>query len=224
MVADRHHLAANKVALILSLLLGVKSVSKEADSFLVELSEIVVGIWNGDSTRGELSRWFRSALPRWAQEIYLEGLSDGGIDGATASDLDDEDLGIIETWVSGQQSYAPDFIAAVVEAGKGTIDEQNGKQRGIIARMDYWRSSLADLGQRARGKAMDNPLCNWKLGKTEQHCATCLRLANGKPHRLSWFIERGYLAGTAGSETDCGGYNCDCEIVTAKGNKVMYPA
>lgn len=223
MPTPAHQRAAQVVAQLLADEAGVKTVAREADSFLVELSQNVVSLWEGDGTRGTLSRWFRSALPRWAQDIYIEGLSDGGIDGATAADLDDEDLAEIEAWVASQLSFAPEFVDAAVEAGKGTTDEKTPKQAAVIRRMDYWRSSVADLGQRAKGKALKNPLCYWRLGKTEQHCPECLRLAAGKPRRLSWYTERGYLAGTAGSNTTCGGYNCDCEIRTKKGNRLMYP-
>ena len=220
-LTPEHRAAAEKVA---DLLRGaVKTVAREADTLLVELSQHTVAIWTGDGTRGELGRWFRSSLAGWAQRIYLEGLSDGGIDGAGAGDLDEEDLAAIEGWVSSQREYIPGYVDGAAEAATGTPEERTARQRAMIARMDYWRAALAALGQLARGRAMGNPLCRWVLGSTEVHCKDCPKLSNGANHRLSWYQDRGYTPGTPGSATECGGYNCDCELRTVKGNRRMLP-
>lgn len=221
MTPSGHNVAAARVAAIIDE--WAKTVAREADTFLVELSEYTVAIWNGTGTRGELSRWFRSNLGDWAQRIYLEGMTDCGMDAATARDLDDDDLDIIEAWVTSQREHVPGYVDAAAEAAKGTPAEKESKQRAVIARMDYWRASLASLGQQACARAQKNPMCYWRLGNAEDHCETCPRLAAGSPHRFSWFVDRGYTAGTPGSATECGGYRCQCEIRTVKGDKLMMP-
>jgi hypothetical protein len=74
-----------------------------------------------------------------------------------------------------------------------------------------WVDSLRTLGELGRAYARQNEKVQWTLGDTEVHCETCLRLSHMKPHRVSWFTNRGYIPRQNGSAMlDCGGWQCDC--------------
>lgn len=140
-------------------------------------------------------------------------------------------------WVDGGADFpvdsdASDWLAAREETELGYIDSafQQAKALKAEANFDYlpWVSQRADgyvqtlSSIYAAGKmwANKNQMLTWVLGTTEQHCATCSKLAGGR-HRASWYIARDYIPQKPGAAMDCGGYYCDCDLQNDQGESVM---
>lgn len=197
-----------------------KTVGDVCDEFTVDLSESVVSVFNGEASAKELASDMRKALRSYGRDAYLEGMADGGVDNP-ADELTAEDEAEIADWIAGQLEHVAGFASDCAATRKA--EDRGAAQAAMLARFDKWVESLRDIGSRGKASALKNKMGTWRLGDTEKHCRTCSRL-NGQRHRLSWFLERGYLPQENGSESlDCGGWECDCTIEDDNG-KVIYPA
>lgn len=196
---------------------ALKSIKGYADEFLLRLSEAVTGFFNQDRSAQEVGGVLRNLLRGYARDTYLEGMREGGIDNPESA-ITDEEEAEISAWVSDQFSYIPDFITALKETRKA--EDQTAAQAAINARVELWASSLQTLGGMGKARAMGDAMCTWVYGDTD-HCSTCERL-NGKRHRLSWFVNNGYIPQENGSDTlECGGWLCQCKLVNDKGKQVL---
>ena len=197
-----------------------KTVGDVCDEFTVDLSESVVAVFNGEASAKELASDMRKALRAYGRDAYLEGMAEGGVNNP-ADELTAEDEDEIADWIAGQLEHVAGFAADCAATRKA--EDRGAAQAAMLARFDKWVESLRDIGSRGKASALKNKMGTWRLGDTEKHCRTCSRL-NGQRHRLSWFMERGYLPQENGSESlDCGGWECDCTIEDDNG-KVIYPA
>ena len=86
-------------------------------------------------------------------------------------------------------------------------------------RADGYTSNLDGIFNETKLRGAKNQSVTWILGSAEKHCKTCASL-DGKRHRISWFIERDYIPRKNGAAMDCGGYNCDCSLVTNNGEEI----
>lgn len=84
---------------------------------------------------------------------------------------------------------------------------------------DRWASAMDGFYNAVKLAAAGNKMLTWNLGNTEQHCETCAKL-DGQRHRASWYSSRGYYPRKPGSNTECGGYRCDCSLTDDNGNEM----
>jgi hypothetical protein len=195
----------------------VKTISQIVKRYGDQLSNAVYDVFNGGSDPVDFRRAHKALLRESAPDVYLEGMREGGI---AEEDLDDEDRAAMSEavgdWLGSQLSFVNDFAKAIGEARK---DKE--QRDSILARVDQWIDSLRTLGDLGKAYATQNEKGSWIMGNTE-HCDTCLKLSKMKPHRLKWFIDRGYIPRENGSDTlDCHGFNCQCEIQNAKGEVLL---
>ena len=85
-------------------------------------------------------------------------------------------------------------------------------------RADSWTSAMDGYYNAIKLMGAGNKMLTWYLGETEKHCDTCLDL-NLQRHRAAWYSARGYTPRKPGSATDCGGWNCDCQLLDDEGNE-----
>lgn len=218
-LTPEHHRAARVVADALQR--AIKSVRGVLGEYEVRFSEAVVAALNGQIDARELSARLRRAILRNAEDAYVEGMKEGGIEDAEEQ-LDDQDQETITSWIQSQMSYLPNFIESVMQVAALPRGQRTEQQRAILQRVDYWVGALRDLAGMGKASAQRNMMVTWRYGDTD-HCDTCLRL-NGQRHRLRWFVERGYIPQEKGSATlECGGWRCRCELRDDRG-KVVLPA
>lgn len=194
----------------------LKTISQAVGRYGDQLTNAVHDVFNGHSNAIDLRRVHKALLKEFAPIVYLEGLREGGI-----TELDDEDQAdmdeAISDWLGGQFEHVNQFARDAFDAAKDKT-----LRPGILDRVEMWTDSLRSLGDLGRAYALQNERGQWTLGATEEHCDTCLKLSNMKPHRLSWFTSRGYIPRENGSTTlDCHGFRCDCSIVDKKGNQLL---
>ena len=168
--------------------------------FVDDFTAIVRNAPNESTLRVSL----RAALARQGEQAYVDGLREGGVEDS----LDDYDRLAIMVWLNDQNEFVSRFAREVANAQFS--DEQ------IATRATMWANkSLDAIYQRALAIADTNGLYEWMLGKTEQHCKTCLAL-NGQRHRLKDYVNRGLMPRS--SALDCGGWRCDCQLKRVKGS------
>jgi hypothetical protein len=196
-------------------LVEAKSIAQIVRGYGDQLANMVYDVFNGNSDPVDFRRAHKALLKEVAPEAYSEGMKEGGL-----TDLDEEDRAAqdeaVNDWLGSQLSFVNDFAKAI-----GAARKDKEQRAAILARVDQWVDSLRTLGDLGRAYATQNEKGSWRLGDTE-HCDTCLKLSRMKPHRLSWFMDRGYIPRENGSETlDCHGFNCQCEIVSASGKVLL---
>lgn len=194
----------------------IKTIGQVVTKYDDQLTNAVYDVWNGNSSAIDLRRAHKAMLKDFAPQVYEEGMREGGID-----EIDDEDQAdmdeAVNDWLGCQFEHINQF-AKDVEAAKSDKDGR----APILDRVAMWVDSLRSLGDLGKAYALKNERGQWILGETEQHCNTCLKLSQMKPHRLSWFTDRGYIPRQNGSDTlDCGGWLCDCSIVNKKGDQLL---
>lgn len=217
-LTPEHRAAAARVAALVEK--AIKSVGDVLDEFELEASQIVVDVFNAEASAGELVRSISTFVKVYGRMAYTEGMKEGGIDDPEA-EISDADEAAIDAWVSQQLGFVDGFAADAAATRKA--DDRPAAQASILRRLQMWIASLRDIGSQGKASALKNMMVTWVYGDTVEHCATCSKL-EGKRHRLSWFMDRGYLPQQNGSETlECGGWNCLCTLVD-DGGKVVYPA
>lgn len=96
------------------------------------------------------------------------------------------------------------LLSSDVKAGLFDEDTEGRIER----RTGLWLTALALVYN--MGKSRSGKLLQWRLGNTEDHCSTCIRLNGQKKSGQEW-REGGYLPQSRALE--CGGWNCDCSLV-----------
>lgn len=197
---------------------ALKSVKSIVGDYEVTLTTAVVDYFNGDATLSRVRGTFSRSPREYAREVYLEGMSEGGL---TEEDLDDEDERTIADWIATQKDSVEGFVDFCRTIKDVDQDQRSARQGAILSRAGMWVNSLAELGGLGRIRGKEGELATWELGDTEEHCSSCLTNSDLKPHRLKWWRDSGRLPRSR--ELDCHGYNCDCTLRSPKTRMVLYP-
>jgi hypothetical protein len=210
-LTPEHRAAGFDVAALVAQSLAVKSVNEVLREYEDTLTRFAFDVLRGGDAV-DFRRSHKALLRALAPEAYSEGLREGGVD-----ELDDDDQAVVKDWLDGQLAHVNDF-AAWLAGGEPRNSED--KRRQMADRVAMWVQALDNLGGLGRASALKNQMVTWKVGDTE-HCETCREL-NGTRRRLKWFTSRGYIPREVGSDTlECGGYNCQCQLVNASGERVL---
>lgn len=190
--------------------ISLKTIGQVVKTFSDQLTNLVYDVWNKHSDAIDFRRAFKTLLRDDAPQAYTEGLREGGIDEPDAEDQQVMDE-TVNDWLATQVSFVNDFAQAVFDARK------NKDQRpAILDRVTIWVDSLRSIGERGRAYAMGNVKADWQLGDRQTHTQDCIDLSKLKPHRVSWWTERGYIPG---NERHIG---CGCRLRNvATGETIM---
>ncbi len=105
----------------------------------------------------------------------------------------------------------PDLTEAAT-AEKGLADLRERLGAGLAARVGVWANQIRKTFNRARTYHVDNLKFRWRLGNTEEHCADCLALHGQVKTAAEW---RAAGIQPQSPDLECGGWNCDCDLVSA---------
>lgn len=209
--------------------LSEKSVERLAINFAVDLSETLTRVLNGEARASTLERMLTDYINDNARLFYIEGMFDSDefetrAEAEESMEPDDEQA--VQDWIDTQLESAGSFAQDAAAAHRTPPDERAAAEQAILDRADLWEQSFIGLGEQGKMSALRNEMGVWQLGDTEEHCHDdngkrgCAEL-NGKAHRLSWYADKGLVPGMPGSQTTCGGFHCDCQIVSRKTGKVL---
>ena len=172
-----------------------------------KLTNLVYDVWNGHSDAIDLRRAQKALLREYAPRAYVEGMRDGGID-----EPDDDDKAVadekVSDWLSAQVEFVNDFAKAVGEARK---DKE--QRKSILDRVGMWADSLRALSELGRAYAMGNVKAEWRLGDRATHTQDCIDFSRLKPHRVTWWTERG--------RTPPIHLGCGCALVDVKSGETI---
>lgn len=186
-----------------------KSIDSAVATYRKSLRAITASFFRGDVTRADFARAVSDDLQVDAETVFIAGLEEGG---ASSDEMNDAEQRYLDEWIKNQLT----FVAALADAAAEAKGDR-AMQRAFYPRVDMWADSMNTLGMTAKGFASADQMGQWKYGDTIKHCRVCERLANGSPHRISWFLKRGYIPRENGSDTlSCGGWKCQCSIVSVK--------
>ncbi len=192
----------------------------------------------GEKGRAEISAAFRAA--------FFDGLRAGGVD---AEALDEDEETELEAEIKAERGYWTALanelyrnalpkrqyaLQVLLNAEARRDPEERARLRGradeiyaefqrarddFLRRIDLWvNKGLKRIFDSAKLFAEGNMMKRWVLGQTEQHCRTCLA-ANGQVHRAKDWRRKRILPRT--DVLECGGFECDCELVDAPGEKAQ---
>lgn len=210
--------AINSVAALVAAYVAqaVKTVRTVVVDYEVELTGPIADYFNGDGSIRAVRATFQRAIRDYAKDAYIEGIRDGK---GAAEDFDDEDAEVVEAWIDEQLSHVDGLVDAV--RATESAEDRTSAQQGILNRVRLWVNALADLGGRGKLRAMEGEMAYWQLGDTEEHCDDCLRNSRARPKRVKKWMDSGNLPRSY--DLECGGYNCDCTLRSAKTDRILYP-
>jgi len=220
-VSPAHHKAALAVAAIVAGMVKASGIDALVRGYVDDLTRNFLDVLDGKLSMPAAVKQHHLFLNELAEQAYDLGMTDGGADPA---EKDDTDEAAIADWNIGQDGQVQGLWADAkqLRADKGELskDEFEARHSALMDRLAQWGDSLRNLYSLAKGNAQKNQMVTWHFGDTD-HCDTCAKL-DGQRHRLSWFLDKGYIPQENGSETlDCHGFHCQCTLTNDKGEQVM---
>lgn len=199
---------------------ATKSINEVTRAYRDTLIRWVVDAANGNMTAGAMASAWRPLSIDVANEVYTEGMREGGIKDPEA-EMDDTDTAAIGDWILSQTPHFYPFADDCVAVSKLTGDEWTAARTVMLGRVDTWVASLEALGRLGTANTKgDKARGRWVMGDTE-HCLTCQWLSN-QHRRIKWFVDKGYIPRQPGSQTlDCHGFNCQCSIISDSGERIL---
>ena len=219
LVTALSYLEENNIEVSADLRLRVRRLTVKAEGDLGGISATY-----HDAITGALIRYFEGSTVTGPRNQFRQGV--------TESFYDAFYLG----WSDGGGTFpisqdALDWLTTRVNEEFGHVDGlfQNAKElrkedgfdffSWINDRADAYSQTLRSIYNAGVMLAKRGMMLTWQLGNTKTHCPTCQKL-NGQKHRGSWYVSRNYIPGLPGAAMQCGGYNCDCKLITDKGEVV----
>lgn len=208
------------------------TVASVSASYAQQLAEIVIlamqqGTSSG-STRQQIISLLRGGI---AQQVYTEGMKEGGSENPIA-DLTDDDFATISTWVAGQVTHVGGYADRIFEVSQmpDTLDDGSVNQqrldavRQVSTRLGWWVANLTALGALGRNNQDEKQLTRFNLGSTKEHCSTCLTLSRGRDHLFKWFRDNKLLPQQPGNKNfECGCFRCQCFLTNVKTGERVWP-
>lgn len=146
-------------------------------------------------------------------QAFSDAFDAGWVDAGAELPVDDEALDWIEARITEEFGYIEELFEEAKELRR---DKEFDWFSWATARADGYTRTLTELHNQAQVMVRDNVMVTFRLGSTEKHCRSCLKL-NGQRHKLSWFVSHGYLP-PYGENLECSaGGHCDCTLETDKG-------
>jgi phage portal protein BeeE len=145
-------------------------------------------------------------LDRYCRQAFVDGFGDGGVYGY---EPEDDDERWIFAHVDKQASFIENFASKLYADDALTESEINEKP-------DLWfNGSVLPAYNEGLMRASKDGAGKWFQGPTSDRCVDCSRM-NGKVYRFSTF--RKALGGTLPPcpATECGGFQCKCEVVPSR--------
>ena len=130
---------------------------------------------------------------------WLAGLRELGAEMTAEMEAELQDAMVEET------TYVQKLMDDIVQAAR---DESGyGQFRG---RVKMWAHRFDEMRNRALLSAGGNVLLTWEYGATEEHCTDCKEYEGTTRTATEW---KKYKA-PQGRDLECGGWRCDCRLVS----------
>lgn len=165
----------------------------------------VRGLWKGVIDFDQAFSVMFAAIDRYIPQAWHAGAKDCGIQ---PSELTVEERAEMAQAIASEKGYVFGFLTLVEEGSQAN----GGKLGPLFKKSETWILRYKDVKNRARILACADKHLIWRLGRTEIHCSSCLRLA-GKIKRASMWAARGIRPQNPPNPLlECGGWLCDCTL------------
>lgn len=177
------------------------------DSRLTEMAE---DFTDGAFTKPTYRRGHKALLQEMAKFAFRESWLEGGGD---PDDVEAADLEVMQDWLDGQTAH--------VNAFSNWLAEERRTGDAIDDRVRDWVSSLRNLGEQVKARAMGDPRLKFDGNDGEESCDECQEYKL-QTHRLSWWEARGLTARNGNENYGCKRFdNCHHSFFDGKGNLVI---
>lgn len=173
------------------------------------LTSLVYEAFNHRMDAVDMRRDMKALIRELAMPALQEGWREGGLSEADIEDEDQQwaDEGVAD-WIAEQVQYVNAFAKDTYDASKDA-----GARKQILDRVELWVDALRRLGELGRAYALKSEKAYWQLGDRATHTPDCVKLSQGKPHRVQWFIDHGYTPPIH--------FGCGCSIRGVKSKAVI---
>jgi hypothetical protein len=176
--------------------------SRRADSYRRNIRAATRALWLGAMDFDQFFAAMETAIRMGIPQAWHEGARECGVQ---PSELTSEERLAMQRAVLDELNYVTDF-GLVIEAGSKA---NGGKLTPLMNRAALWVNRYKDITNRAKTMACGDQKLMWVLGKTKEHCASCLKL-NGKVKRASQWDRAGIRP--QHPDLECGGWRCECSF------------
>jgi hypothetical protein len=156
---------------------------------------------------------FRASVQRAMVEAFGATADAAYVDGGGELPLDADTL----AWFNGRVNQELSFIDDLFTGLRGRRADADAEAEAL-ARAESYSRTLDGIYAEAKMRGSKNIMLTWHLGSTIKHCKTCAKL-DGQRHKISYYINHDYIPRKPGNGCECGGYNCDCSLVTDSGEE-----
>ena len=149
---------------------------------------------------------FITAIASQLTRAWNEGAREVGVD---PKEMTDDDRAELKAIIDGEYDQIIKLAEAIMESRSGTLDEFRQKFR---SRIDLWVNRYTDVIGRARVYFGGKTRLKWTLGKTEEHCDSCLALDGIVAFAYEWELAGIKPKAPPNAMLSCGGWECDCSL------------
>lgn len=188
---------------------ATKTIGQVVTRYKDGLSSLVYETMNHRMDAIDMRRDMKALIRQLAPEAIQEGWREGGLTEDMIEDEDQQwaDEGTAD-WIAEQVQYVNAFAKDTYDAGSDKAARQ-----AILDRVEMWVDALRRLGELGKAYALKSQKAYWALGDRLNHTPDCVKLSQGKPHRVQWFIDRGYAPPIH--------FGCGCSIRSASDDSVI---
>lgn len=172
------------------------------------ISEALISYFDGGSLVAS-----RNGFKRAATESFGEAFEAGWVEGGGELPFDGEAL----AWFNARLEQEMGFIEGLFEEAKQLKrDPDFDYFAWANSHADSYTRTLREVYNQASVMVRENIMVTFRLGSTEKHCKSCLRL-NGQRHKLSWFVRHDSVPPSGGNLECSAGGHCDCKLEADNG-------
>jgi len=182
----------------LELLKSIETYNRQLWSYALELYR------TGDG--GVFLDQFVTAIANQLTRAWNEGAREVGVD---PKEMTDDDKAELKAIIDSEYDQIIKLAEAILESRSGTLDEFRQAFRN---RIDLWVNRYTDVIGRARVYFGGKTRLKWTLGKTEQHCDSCLALDGIVAFAYEWELAGIKPKAPPNAMLSCGGWECDCSL------------
>jgi hypothetical protein len=180
---------------------SLKALQATRLDFEVAFEDLLNAAREGGMSRRQFSIRLRNLLTVNGRKAFEDGLREGGVEG----EFSEDDEARYRALLADQSQYVRNLANTLFSEDGGITDAQAANKPAM-----WFNKSIQPFYDAGRLSAQQNAMFEWVLGRTEQHCRTCLGLS-GQRHRLKTFHK--YDLVPKSRKLACGGWLCDCRLV-----------
>lgn len=188
----------------------LKAIQATRIEFELELESLLLSARadEGGIERRRFAQRLRTAIRKFGEQAYRDGLEDGGVYVAEDEPLQGDDLAEVNRLNAEQSTYVTNFGATLFD--KKAISDVAAMRKPAM----WYNKSIHPFYLAGLASADRNGMYEWILGNTEDHCSDCLRLM-GQRHRLRDWQRKGWIP--KAEKLECNGFECDCKLQKTPG-------